>query len=166
AGLADLARKLRVKLTGGVTIGVLLLIAAVHSAAGVLDREYLISEDPHMLVDAESICRDAAPLWNGKTAIVSLPTRAELAYYYTVQFQGNELVSPIAPQTLRVLIVVGDHQTPAEVCDAHPALQERFGTPQLWGKYTRASVYLARRAGFEQKIRDKGGEYIDGGMRP
>ena len=147
-GLAELAGGVspqRAKWAGCLALGILLTLAVVHSGISTLKRDYLISEDPHTLVNARAIARDAAELVDGQTTFVSEPIEPALSYYYLLQGSEGKLVPLISPQCRRALVIVNRHQTVEEVVAAHPVLAERFAAPRLWKKYPRATVYLVGR---------------------
>ena len=147
-GLAELAERFsprRASWVGPVSLGLLLTVAAGHSAASTLARPFLISEDHRTLVDADAISRDLVELCDRRTAVASQVPAWWPLRYYSFLHSSRPLLYYQDPRFPRVLIVVGSEQTLEGVIGANPGLGEHYPPPRLWRTYPHAKVYLTER---------------------
>lgn len=146
-GLVQLAERFAPKRAKWAPVAVLALTMsaalglAVYSAAG---REFLISEDPRTLVDAEAICRDLSEFDDGRTALASQVPAWPSLKYYSLFHCPTIRIPYIQPRWRRVFVVVGDRQEFSEVVRINAGLAERYQPLQLWRQYPHAKVYLTR----------------------
>jgi 4-amino-4-deoxy-L-arabinose transferase-like glycosyltransferase len=146
--LAALPRSRRFRLAASGVVMLAVLAAAADAGARSLGRDYLVSEDPRTLVDAEGIIEalHAEGLADGRTALLSeSPSWPPLAYYALLHAPDG-FCSPADPRRRRAVAVVGPTQTLEGVLAANAPAASRFGHFQHWRDYPRATVYLASRA--------------------
>gem|GEM_PF-1816277 len=128
----------------------LFLGVSVDAGLKTLANPYLISEDSAVLVDAESIVKDAlgAELDNSRTALVwdnQVPTWPPLAYYLILYCPPDRLFTDYKSRACQqALLVVGEGQTVERLYSDMPGMDE-YGAPTVWRNYPRATVYQAKR---------------------
>ncbi len=125
------------------TLAGLVVALAVSEGSRVSARDYLISEEPRTLVDAEQIVRDLDKINDGMAALAhEIPSGPSLAYYGLLRNYRPWLV-PGDPGAKRTILVKSHGQTIDEIIAATPGLALRIATLERLTIYPRAEVWEA-----------------------
>lgn len=125
----------------------LIVVACADAMIRTSWRDFLVSEEPRTLVDAEAIVADLAPALDGSTAIISESPAWPSLWYYVLMQQRPYRDDGRDPSIRAAAVVVGELQELDTILNDNPILTEQYAPPKLWKEYPHAKVYLSVRKG-------------------
>ncbi len=123
---------------------IVLTTCAIINASRTFSREFLVSEDPHTLVDADRIARLFAAEENRAYAFISLPSTPAPRYYLNL-YDLPRAAHPADPRVKKCYVVVNHTQTLDDVLKVKGQHIVDYGPAKLYRELPNSKIYVLPR---------------------